>query len=583
MATSKDVTRFTWQHIRNGYIGFILIVDFSLLIVFVTDIYRYRALGLSLAVPLSYFFTYDEEILTFLINILLYLLIIIPIGISFFRAISNIEMRLGGWFVRRTRTSIFLHIILSHVVLFITMFSLFMERASGIKGVEYRVFLFNSITIGSINRIIIPPWGFLLALLLPTIFAQLINTIFLWGKQQLPKWLREYVARVRLQDLGGIYYPTYCKRQMNFNMAVAPEIAFIKRMACTYFRKYQRQNPGSQRSSIYMQHLLDSTRILFTRLFLSGLKPDSVYIEFFPGTGRALEVALQRIKNLNTVILSPFEHYCLDSINGWLNITRSIKHRKIQFTKEDLYSTWNKQEEKIVQELIKTIKEENGPIAIVISEVASDSGIKIPVSKIFTKVTKELGRIDNINLVIDGAHGLGNIGSPDLGSLSGVYIASAHKWLFASEPCGILISHVCQTKKTYDSWDARLPISTGSARMIANLYATLQFIELQSLDSIRTRSSLLRNRFIEKIQEANCGLGIIGNSHSNMISIYPDGTQWRMGNDVSDIKAYFYKNKVNVQVVEPDNSRPWVRVAFPYFLQVNDIDSLINVLVNAVE
>ena len=181
---------------------------------------------------------------------------------------------------------------------------------------------------------------------MPSILKKLINTVFFRGTRRLPSWLRDYVARVRLQDLGGAYHPLHGR--MSFNMAVAPEVTVVRKAADKYLRKYQRLRPGSPDASEYMRSLLDESRSLLTKLFFAGKHAEDIQIEFFPGTGRAIEVALQRIPGLHTIILSPFEHYCSVAVGGWLSTTRSIKVQEVPFPKAHFYLPCAEQEKKLV-------------------------------------------------------------------------------------------------------------------------------------------------------------------------------------------------------------------------------------------
>jgi selenocysteine lyase/cysteine desulfurase len=57
-----------------------------------------------------------------------------------------------------------------------------------------------------------------------------------------------------------------------------------------------------------------------------------------------------------------------------------------------------------------------------------------------------------------------------------------------------------------------------------------------------------------------------------------------MGKDVNNIQAYFNKNHhTNIHVVNPDKGKPWVRVSFPYFLEVSEVDNLVNIIAGALK
>lgn len=578
MAKAREVSKFAFQHLRNGYIGLCPVMDFVLIGFIAVDIFRYNRMGLSLLVPLSYFYGYDKATYLLFFNALVYVLVILPIVISFVRAILNSDLHVHEWIGTRTKSSTYAHISLSVTFALLAVLSMFMEKASGVMGLQAGTYAFNSLTLDLFRRIIMPPWGFLLVLAAPTILIHVVNVAFSWRTRKLPSWLRDYVARVRLQDLGGDCYPTHGRIQMNFNMAVAPEIAFIRKRANVYFRKYQKLRPGSQEAAGHLNQLLNNSRTLLNKLFFPGIHPDGLSIEFFPGTGRAIEVALQRIENLNTIILSPFEHYCLDAIGSWLHTTRSISVKKIRFDPEFLYLSWAQQEKKIVSEFVSAINTEKQSSAIVVSEVISDSGVKIPVSQLFQKIVKELNGANDLTLIIDGAHGLGNVKSVDIGPPSALYVSSAHKWLFSPEPCGILVRQSPEEIRTYDSWNSSLPVSTSSANMIAGLYAALEFIDLESIERLRERSIMLKERFVTKIRQAKCPVDIIGHSHTNMIAVYPSGSEWKMGEDVPSIQTYFDKERTstNVLVVNPHKGKPWVRVSFPYFLEGREVENLVS-------
>src|SRR5262249_11731944 len=121
-------------------------------------------------------------------------------------------------------------------------------------------------------------------------------------------------------------------RLLNFyGYAIAPEIPAIKSCAEELIRTYQGYVPGSQAASSYLLEMADECRQLIKQLLLPPTQWEKYTIEFFAGTGRAMEVALARAGKSERIILSPFEHPSVVDVAKWYASVSGVEVHQLHF------------------------------------------------------------------------------------------------------------------------------------------------------------------------------------------------------------------------------------------------------------
>jgi selenocysteine lyase/cysteine desulfurase len=166
------------------------------------------------------------------------------------------------------------------------------------------------------------------------------------------------------------------------------------------------------------------------------IKADRQNIIFVSSTTRAIQIAIETLspKDKN-IVTTNFEH----PTEKRLLETTKIKYGVEIFTVEvksqdDLLSNW---EEKFIERFVSTCIEKKASI-VLISHVCYGNGLILPIEKICLELSTLPERI---NIIIDGAHAVGNI-DVDLSKIKSFsfYAFGGHKWLFSSINIGILVA-----------------------------------------------------------------------------------------------------------------------------------------------
>ena len=380
--------------------------------------------------------------------------------------------------------------------------------------------------------------------------------------------------------LRGDAYPVTYKHKSCFNgTAMAPEIGFIKRYSDTVIQSYQKHIPGSEAASDYLLQISNECKELIKQLLLTPTQRDEFNIEFFTGTSRAVEVALAGIFGPKKIILSPFEHPTVAEVTKWYTSIDGSNVYQICFGSADFFRNWQEQESKFIDQLMSKVPHDTKTSVLILSEVSYATGMVIPLEG-FIKRIRNLWDKSTLKIIIDGAHSVGNGRRLYVLDECDVYIYSAHKWLLAPEPCGIMLSRQETSRKltSYDSWSNTLPLTTVSARTIAGLLGSLKFLERVGLEKLWSHSWELRRSLLERTQSKFMMVGENnGMEASLMVAVCPKpGFRWIY--NLQELRAYLQKNSVYVLVLAIDPTIPWIRVAFQYFIKARQLNLLCAVL-----
>jgi selenocysteine lyase/cysteine desulfurase len=369
----------------------------------------------------------------------------------------------------------------------------------------------------------------------------------------------------------------------NFNVAaIAPELDYIKRRTGELLLQYYREVPSGERATEYIREMSNECRELLNRLFFGShplvVEENEKLIEFYPSTGRALETALVRMKGVDVVVLSPYEHPTERRVVDWHCLCRgegTPRAEMLSFSKDQFDWPREKQLNFIVDEFCKYADSTTGKVLLVISDVAYSTGREVPAREIVARVRTQVGS-DRVLAVVDGAQAVAN--REQLTVVKGLdqYVFSAHKWLFSPEPCGVLLSPraVAAVGRAYDAWSEGLPASVGSARTIASFKAALELILELGLEKVWGQSRALRDRFCAQVRSMNGKVYVVGEQSklpmTNMVTVAPaTGHEW--SEDEFGLIRHFSHSRVVPSLVSGYGSL-WVRVSFPYFLELREVD-----------
>lgn len=569
----KSLAKFIILHIKIGYGWRLILVDAVITCFLLIEVIRYWSFELRLNTA----FRLLPQISSY--NLLLNLAVFLTVGLFIIPATIAFMLILTGSALRINRKKTHVKIIHIIVLIFLTLYlslSSAMQIASGYmlqgesKSYAFTSYIQNFSSYSALSVALLLLLGFL------------ARPILGWvAEKKRPALLQDYTARLYLADLGGDFYPKFARSKINFNSgAVAPEIRFVKRYAAGLVKHYQELIPGSEDSSDYLEQLLSECEIKLKGSILK-LPPDKQHrLDFFPSTSRAMEIALLKVPGPKKIILSPYEHPVEDKVGNWISHIDGSIIKRIKFNHEDYQLGWDSQLEKIVSDFLFEISEGNPPFVIVISEVCYATGLHIPIAQLLQRLFEKVNRHD-IVVIVDGAHAVGNVPlAMDIDF--DFYVFSAHKWLFAPDPCGILLSAkgTPDSQRPYDCSSARsISVSTASVRNIAGLRASLELIDRISLEKMWERSKLLQKHLVTKLGER---FEVVGSEteldRSNMLAIRPRaGLQWDY-NSQGLAGNLRYDKKINLAVITLEDNNTWIRITLPYFMEFHQLNKLCNAL-----
>lgn len=562
--------KILWRHLRVGYASFLLYLDMFPVGLIVADVVRFyleRGIGFALVWKFSLVRIKNAPWVPGLI--ILVGVLIVPLSAAYLRvrfanSLPGVKAR-HNWFVR------FGHVFLCVLMGAGWVVTVSMQTALGYKLTpQGLVFAFSSYYQDVLHSSLS-----LWTLVVGGLVGLGVEMFILGRRMPLVSRLKEHQSNLFLLDLHDDLRPSGGRRARNFNSAsVAPGIVFIDRAATRTLRKYERLVPGSFECKLFLQGLRDECQGMLKRLFLRTPEPSGFSVSIFPGTSRALEAALCRLRDVNTVIVSPYEHPTEEKVVMWHSKVTGRNPVVLRFDVEDFKAPWNVQREKLLAKIKLEVDRAKGSTVLVLSEICYFSGLIIPIPELVQELRRSGYGRDRLRVIIDGAHCAGNSVRLDGLSECDAYVISAHKWLYAPLPCGALFEKCMEQQglNPYDGWGARLPVSTASAQMIAGLHASLSFVEKFEKD-IRRRSAELRDRFCDSLSKDFEVLGRdSGLERSFMLAIAPTGSNgWDP--HLANLNAELKRGKMSVGIL-PIRSQTWLRISFPYFLDAKDVRDL---------
>lgn len=407
---------------------------------------------------------------------------------------------------------------------------------------------------------------------------------------------REGKLWFNLSDIAKEYFPRQKLNVIFVNTAsMAPPISLINTTEERHRTEYQNLVPTSDNAKEYLKKYANHSRKFIREyLFRDSNEKSKFSIEFLPGTSRGLEVGLSQIEGIDKIILSPYEHPSQYDVVKWFaDLKPHIRHKMLEIDYPMLEKSWEEQKKWMI-ELIKDELEASEPsqkIAILLSEVHYISGLYINTKEVIEAIRPH-SENSKIVFIIDGSQAVGNILEPfdNLDTLlrgEDFYYFSAHKWLLSPNTCGVIVARVDPDKyriKPYDLFlDNELPTASLEPGVIFGTYAGLEFLMEDNkyhLIKFDEKSKSIKKYFKDNIGEQ---FEVVGSSvpemdFSNFLALHPSkGHDWK-----DDDKKRFWTaiTKANVDltlvdVIENGEETWWLRISFPYFLQLHSIKQLI--------
>src|SRR5436305_3391771 len=381
-----------------------------------------------------------------------------------------------------------------------------------------------------------------------------------------------------------VFAPVANGDKLNFyGLAVAPEIRWIRESTNELVDLYQHYVPGSAKATALLLELAEEARALVRELLLESDVRENYRIEFVGGTSRAVEVALARTGRPQKVIISPFEHPSVIEVAKWFVSIAGAELCQLQFAPQDNFRCWQEQEDLLVAQIGESLK--GAPRAtLVLSEVNYATGVLIPVEQIIDRLYQFSGP-SSLKIILDGAHAAGNNQNPSGIHKCASYVFSAHKWLLAPEPCGVIVSHNPPPDELvpYDAWNNSLPATTVNVHMLAGLVSSLRFLKKLGLERLWEHSRQLRERFVGRTKHLFNVVGEeSGMGATLLLAICPRAEKrWKFS--ATELSTYLQNNSVHALVMSIDPEVPWIRVAFPCFIDFEHVDVLCDVLETTLE
>jgi selenocysteine lyase/cysteine desulfurase len=589
-------------HLRIGYVGALLLFDAPLVVLILWDVSNYRNARLSLRPLLTPYLKdlfLSQGAWAQVVGALGVLLLLLPVGLAFVRvrrgsvvgpgAEAPVRTKLAALAGARNGWVVVAHLVLSILVAILIPVAKCMEIISGksascASGAYHYHYYFSSYYYAFVDfcsRI----WVWLPIGAISAIVAVLYEALPTWRKKE--DWLEDYYVRSSLADLRGELYPVGGRHNLNFNAVVlTQETEFVTRRVEQLVSRYYDLFARGGDAAGYLNEKAEESRELLRKMLWKGQNGSSYAIEYFLGTSRALEVVLLRVPMPKKIVLSPFEHPSEEHVSRWHLRAAGAEPVRINFGADDFSAEWMAQEDKIIQQLKDHAADSHGSIIFLLSEVCYATGLVIPVKAVIARLRRELPSTA-FKFVVDGAHSVGNGDRHYAIEDSDFYIFSGHKWLLSPEPCGILISSSANgpPQASYDSWRDSVPQMTVSPRIVASILASLELLGGGRAKYIWQRSADLRQRFEDHLKAQDCPLRVVGPEKgldkTFMLAVKPKGDRsWKY--DAPGLRDYFTRNFIHVAVMELDDNMPWVRIAFPYFLDSSHIERLYDALTKVI-
>ncbi len=586
-----------FAYIRIGSDKKLLIFDFSIWGMILYDLFAIKSLRLDVY-HLSFIQNIWENFSIKYISIAVLLIYIPPILIASLNFLLRDTRPFRNTLPTRYKNIIF-------IIHFITAIGLsfFMSISSELQLLSGEKRIFDSSGGFSSSTSEYTPLYSTLLIILATIpsLGIIITTIGKFFSDRKKNSKEEFTLWFNLADTSRDYFPKERGDLIFVNTAsMAPSINWVNKREESLRNLYQKKVPTSDDARTYLKECSeDSREFLREYLFQDTSDKSTFSIEFLPGTSRGLEVGLTHIENVEKIILSPYEHPGQYNVVKWFaGLKQNIDHTMLEMNHLKLNDQWDTQKKwliKSINDALPTATDKK--VAVLLSEVHYVTGLYINVKEIMEELRPD-HRNSNIVFIIDGSQSVGNLKKPfndfkDCLHNGDFYYFSAHKWLLSPNTCGVLVAKQNDDRRKitpYDIFGKNLPTATIDPGVIFGINASLEYLignNMFHFNKFYEKSQLLKTYFKERIIER---FEIIESqtkemNESNFIALRPKKSfKWKDKN-VHEFWKEITQAGVDLTLIHPTETGDktwWLRISFPYFLQLHSLKQLIRHLNNRV-
>jgi selenocysteine lyase/cysteine desulfurase len=577
------------RFIRVGYIRAILLVDAAIVALLIADGVRLRYHGVSLLAAYRNASLLGTPSLQIFLKITAFMLFVVPGTLALLRLTLGRGSRVHGSFAMEiSRIPISIHIAATALC---AISGTIVPAAVRLSGLQWQ----SSGTVETfypVYRLYTNAAASTLVLLGSVVVTVLVapSIAYLSREGKPSPHVVDIVSRLYLLDLHGDLYPAgYSPRRANFmGGAISPGIRLAVRDAADLVQRYNRQGPGSPEATETLVKMANNCVDIIRRRIVHANDGATLHVGFTSNTTRALEVAMMLAAPVGAVVLSPFEHPSEEKVSAWLQRCIGVDVEQADRTRDLFVRPADEVLDDVVLATAAAVeKTRHGRVAVLVSDVCWATGTRIPVAKLI-EVLAPMCPNHELVFIVDGAHAAGNNHVIEVPAACDSYVFSGHKWLFSNEPVGILVSRrPWAPPYPVDVWvpqgDSMLPsVGTAGPFKLAHLTAVLRMFEKHGIDTFWQRSRELRQRFVAALPEQCMIVGWTPGSdaaqHTFIVTVAPkQGHNWYTSS-LPELETFFTQNGLSLNVVRLPGFAAAVRVTFPYFLPVRDMEKLADAL-----
>jgi hypothetical protein len=297
-------------------------------------------------------------------------------------------------------------------------------------------------------------------------------------------------------------------------------------------------------------------------------------LEIYEDEDSAWEVAIRTAPKTEMVVLGPYLSLAIVDIVKACCADQPECFKRVSLKESSHYLNWQKQEAEIIRE-IESFKITTSSVTLIISHVSYATGLTIPMKQLVARIRGALYP-RSVYVIVDGTNAVGNKHRIPVDGDWDTYVFYPHRWLMASERCAVVLTRKAEMIGAVPHGSLRNHRARYNDvfRTIASLRAGLELVKVRDMEYFWDRCTKLREAFVAGLPRSFQILGSQSNMASTfIISCYPtDGNSWRPS--VRDMDDEVGKICTSASMISVDESRPWMRLSFPYYLDPRELNRL---------
>jgi selenocysteine lyase/cysteine desulfurase len=576
MNTLKEVF---YRHFELGYTRQLFWVDSLFLLTILFDFYVYHFyFGLPLNAQLIWtpgWMDLERSYLDIL-QFVLFLIVIVPIFITFLRVLGWGGTFLKGRLAKSQQRIFLIHLVICAVFVYLFLIALNMQRLSGWQqngDGTYRYSLnslFASLVSSHELRVLFTSANTIIGLLASAVISYVVL-----GKRT-GNALTQYLIRASLADLPTPFRPAHSSHRFDVpNPSTLTRVQFVIEYANRVLREYQGLGPGSTKSIDYLDYRYSECIGTITDKLLrtpsAGSSSEPINITLFTGTKAAFQAALARIVGPKAIIMTPYASPALIKFIAWHCELTGDLMKAVSFCPPDYEERWQRQQQEFIARL-GDVQSDVGKreLVFIVSEVFYASGQRLPL-KSFIQFLKNTYANTKIHMLVDGTNAVGNRRIIALDPEWESYVFSPHKWLLTSESCGMLLSRSSSISASPSGWHVGERKTDAMIKIVAGLRGSVELMSSPGIEYFTSRCEKLRQQLKLNLPHT---VRIVGDQsgldESYIFSCVPSvRNAWKFR--AAELEDQLVERRLNGSLVVLDEINPWVRFTIPYYLDVREI------------